>query len=157
MTDDRHGEFIEEVGVLLSDMGLPRMGAKAFAALLTAPEEGLTARELAERISASPAAISGAIRMLTQFKMVRRSRRPGERADRYTIGENFWEEAITAEMQAYGPMIATIERALDHLTLSPAARDRMTETRDFLQFFTDEMPRLIALWNESRRQPLPRS
>jgi DNA-binding transcriptional regulator GbsR (MarR family) len=147
---DRQAAWVEDVGVLLSDMGIPRMGAKAFAALITAPEEGLTARELAERVSASPAAISGAMKLLTQFRMVRRSRRPGERADRYTIGENFWEQAIQAEMQAYGPMIDTVQRGLDELDLSPAARDRMIETRDFLAFFTEEMPRLIERWEERR-------
>ena len=78
------------------------------------------------------------------------ARRPGERADRYTIGENFWEQAIEAEMQAYGPMIATVQRGLDELNLPAAARDRMTETRDFLAFFTEEMPRLIERWEKRR-------
>ena len=144
--DARLSAFYEEIGVLLSELGVPRMGAKAFAALLTAPEEGLTARELAERISASPAAISGALKMLGAVRMVTRTRRPGERADRYTVQEHFWEAAVAAEMQAYGPLIATLERALDDLPLSPAARDRVTETRDFLAFIAEEFPRLLEAW-----------
>ncbi len=148
--DARLSEFYEEIGVLLSDLGVPRMGAKAFAALLTAPEEGLTARELAETISASPAAISGALRLLNQVRMVSRSRRPGERADRYTVQEHFWEAAITAEMQAYGPIIASLERALEDLPLSPAAHDRMSESRDFLAFIADEFPHLLKRWREQR-------
>ena len=148
--DARLSEFYEEVGVLLSDLGVPRMGAKAFAALLTAPEEGLTARELAENISASPAAISGALRLLTQVRMVSRARRPGERADRYSVQDHFWEAAITAEMQAYGPLIASLERALDDLPLSTAALDRMTESRDFLAFIAGEFPSLLQRWREQR-------
>ena len=150
MSHDPQADFIDEVGSLLAGMGLPRMGAKAFAALITAPEEGLTAREIGERISASPAAISGATRMLTHFSLARRSRRSGERSDRFTIEENFWEEALAAEVQSYGPMIEVLERGLADLDLSTAARDRMTETRDFLAFFLDEMPRILQRWRESR-------
>jgi hypothetical protein len=46
--DARRTEFVENLGGSLAQMGFPRMPARVFALLLAAPEDTLTARELAD-------------------------------------------------------------------------------------------------------------
>jgi hypothetical protein len=53
-------------------------------------------------------------------------------------------------MQAYGPLIATLERAVAELPLPPAAQDRVAESRDFLAFIAEELPQLLQRWREQR-------
>jgi DNA-binding transcriptional regulator GbsR (MarR family) len=60
--DPAIARFVERFALTLLKTGLPRMPARVFAALLTAPDGRLTAAELAERLQVSPAAISGAVR-----------------------------------------------------------------------------------------------
>jgi ABC-2 type transport system ATP-binding protein len=62
--------FIEGFAAALADGGVPRMPARVFAALLATDSGRLTAAELGERLQVSPAAISGAVRYLTQVALV---------------------------------------------------------------------------------------
>src|SRR6185436_10524901 len=72
--ENRTAEFVERFALLLDEAGMPRMPARVFAAILADDGGRLTARELAERLSVSPAAISGAVRYLTQAGMIERGR-----------------------------------------------------------------------------------
>jgi DNA-binding transcriptional regulator GbsR (MarR family) len=60
------GRFVERFAAILEDSGVPRMPARVFVGLLATDSGSLTAAELAERLQASPAAISGAVRYLAQ-------------------------------------------------------------------------------------------
>jgi DNA-binding transcriptional regulator GbsR (MarR family) len=92
--DPAIARFVERFALTLLKTGLPRMPARVFAALLTAPDGRLTAAELAERLQVSPAAISGAVRYLTQVRMVGRERDPGGRRDDCRIYDDLWYEAM---------------------------------------------------------------
>ncbi|HET8560383.1 MAG TPA: MarR family transcriptional regulator [Marmoricola sp.] len=149
--DAKRTEFVERLGGSLTQMGFPRMPARVFAALLAAPEETLTARELSGRLGVSAAAISGAVRYLEQFRMVERTRVPGDRVDRFGVGVNFWEHAIRAEAAAFRPLVEMFDAALDGIDFG-AAKPRVQETRDFLSFYEAEVPRLLARWRATRER-----
>jgi len=57
----------ERFASVLAESSLPRMPARVFAALLFCDAGGLTSAELTELLSVSPAAISGAVRCLSQL------------------------------------------------------------------------------------------
>ncbi|MFD0632954.1 GbsR/MarR family transcriptional regulator [Catenulispora yoronensis] len=86
--------YIERFASTLSDSGIPRMPARVFAALLTADDGRLTSQQLAGMLDISPAAVSGAIRYLSQVGLVTREREPGSRRDRYRVLDEVWQEAI---------------------------------------------------------------
>lgn len=150
MSSDQRARFVEDVSVFLSGMGIPRMPARVFALLLSSDEETLTAGDLAERLRVSPAAISGAVRQLTAMHLVRRSRAPGERKDRFGIVPHVWESAMSLETTAYQPLITMCERALAGVDFGEAPRQRIEETRDFMAFLLEEMPRLMEKWRAER-------
>src|ERR1700735_2044226 len=56
--------FVEDLASALMEMGVPRMPARVFAALLTTDSGRLTAAELATQLQISPAAVSGGGRFL---------------------------------------------------------------------------------------------
>jgi len=144
--------FVERFALLLDEAGMPRMPARAFAAILADDAGRLTAGELAERLAVSPAAISGAVRYLTQAGMVVRGREPGERRDDYRLHDDVWYE-----IYAYrGEMLRRWEQAMaDGAELigpdTPAGR-RLQETREFFAFLQEELPALMERWR-ARDQP----
>lgn len=146
-----HAQFVEDFALALHKLGLPRMPARVFSLLLSSPEPELTARELADRLEVSPAAISGAVRYLAQVHMAIRVRRPGERVDRYTVGQSFWETMMTAENAGYGTLIDRCDQALADVDFGDA-RERIEETRDFLAFMSAELPRIVERWKKQKRQ-----
>ena len=96
--------FIEDFASALIEMGVPRMPARVFAALLTTDSGRLTAAELAARLQVSPAAVSGAVRYLIQVGMVRRESEPGSRRHYYRAPNNVWDEAHRDPRPPDGPV-----------------------------------------------------
>src|SRR5438067_1988526 len=88
------GEFVERFAAQLVDAGMPRMPSRVFACLLASETGVLTSAELGERLQISPAAVSGAVRYLSQVNMLSREREPGSRRDRYRVHSDQWYEAL---------------------------------------------------------------
>jgi hypothetical protein len=144
--------FVEEFALMLADLGFPRMPARVFSLVLTSPEESLTARELADRLRVSPAAISGAVRYLGTLNLVRRTRLTGERVDRFGLGDEVWAPVFEAELGAYRPLMMACVHALESGELVGRGAERVEETREFLEFMSVEMERLLVRWRERRRR-----
>jgi DNA-binding transcriptional regulator GbsR (MarR family) len=149
MTDEV-SRFIERFASALVDAGMPRMPSRAFAALLATDSGRLTAAELAELLQVSPAAISGAVRYLTQVSLVTREREPGSRKDVYLLHDDQWYEAIVRRE----PLLTRWERAvldgIDAVGADTPAGVRLRDTADFFQFLAAEMPALLTRWREQR-------
>ena len=142
--------FVERFGLLLTEAGMPRMPARAFACILAEDSGRLTAAELAERLEVSPAAISGAVRYLTQVEMVVREREPGARRDHYRLHEDVWAEMYTGR----AVLLQRWERAMAEGvallgTDRPAGR-RIDETREFFAFLQEEIPGIMQRWRERK-------
>jgi DNA-binding transcriptional ArsR family regulator len=149
-------ELVEQLGRLLADWGLPRMAGRVTFVLMTADERSLTAGELAERLGVSPAAISGAVRYLTQIHMVTRDVAPGSRRDRYRLLDDSWYE-VTLEKMTLLSTLADLARAgVDAAggEGTPAGA-RLAGMRDFYDFVQKELPALLARWQE-QKEPGPR-
>ena len=86
--------FVEQFASALADAGMPRMPARVLARLIADDEGASTAARLAEELRASPAAISGAVRYLSQVRLVVRHRRPGDRHDTWALHSDVWYEAV---------------------------------------------------------------
>jgi DNA-binding transcriptional regulator GbsR (MarR family) len=142
--------FIERFASVLEEGGMPRMPSRAFAALLATDSGRLTAAELAEQLQVSPAAISGAVRYLTQVSLVTREREPGSRKDVYLLHDDQWYEAIVRRE----PLLTRWERAvldgIDAVGADTPAGARLTDTADFFKFLATEMPLLLTRWREQR-------
>src|SRR5579859_8059430 len=79
--------------------GIPRMPARVFAALQVSDTGRLSAGELARRLQASPAAISGGVRYLVGVGMVSREGEPGSRRHFYQIPDKVWDEVMRLQDQ----------------------------------------------------------
>ena len=141
--------YVEDFALLLTEVGVPRMPARVFACVLCSDAGALTAAELAERLHVSPAAISGAVRWLTQVHLLTRAREPGARRDHYRMRDDQWYEATVFKTAALQRFEAVLADGAVLLGPGPAA-ERLRETQEFFAFFRAEMPALIERWRASR-------
>jgi DNA-binding transcriptional regulator GbsR (MarR family) len=142
--------FVEDFALLLVDAGVPRMPARVFACVLADNAGALTAGDLAERLRVSPAAISGAVRWLTQMHLLTRAREPGARRDHYRMRDDQWYEATvfkTAALRRFEDVLAEGVALLGADT--PAGR-RLEETQEFFAFFRAELPALLERFRATR-------
>lgn len=145
------GSFVEKFALALTHEGLQRMPARVFAALLATPKGRLTAAELAETLQISPAAVSGAVRYLTQVGMIHRGREPGARRDHFSIGDDQWYEIVGKKDNAYLRLADVLDEGVAAVGTGTDAAERIAETRDFFEFLAKEMPLLVQRFADERR------
>ncbi|MFD9891014.1 GbsR/MarR family transcriptional regulator [Amycolatopsis sp. NPDC059027] len=148
--EDAVRRYVEKMGLTLAQIGMQRMPARVFAALMTTDEGRLTAADLAERLSVSPAAISGAVRYLEQVGLVGKEREPGERRDHYRLYDDLWYATFLKRDRLILMWRDAAEEGIDALGADTPAGKRLVEMRDFLTFITRELTEMFDRWHRER-------
>jgi DNA-binding transcriptional regulator GbsR (MarR family) len=149
--EDAVARFVERFALTFSEAGVPRMPARVFSALLVADEGRRTAAELARTLKVSPAAVSNAVRYLTQVGLVSREREPGERRDHYRIhGGDTWYEVTIRRDAMLVRWQDDLREGIEAVGADTPAGRRLEETRRFYRFIHEETPRLLERWREVR-------
>lgn|SRR5487761_326274 len=143
--------FIERFASVLVEAGVPPMPARVFAALLVTDSGRLTAAELAALLEASPAAISGAVRYLSQVGMISREREPGSRRDVYLVLDDLWYEMSVRQDQVLARWVTAARDGVEILGPRTLAGKRMADSLDFFQFLQEELPALLDRWRAVRK------
>lgn len=144
------GRFVERFAGELTQAGLQRMASRVFAALLVSERASMTSAELAEQLRISPAAVSGAVRYLSQVDMIGRERDPGSRRERYVLHKEMWYEVFARRDQVLTRWEKTLQEGADALGRDTAAGARVSETAEFFAFLHQEMLQIMARWREHK-------
>lgn len=148
--------FVEEFASLMVDAGMARMPARVFGALLCADSGRMTAAELAETLQVSPAAVSGAVRYLSQVAIITRERVPGSRRDQFRLYDDVWYETLLRRDQLLTRWERAVRGGIGLLGPATPAGRRMAETLAFFEFVQQEMPPMLTRWRERRAALLDR-
>ncbi|OKJ06860.1 MarR family transcriptional regulator [Kitasatospora sp. CB01950] len=141
-------EFVERFAAVLTDAGFPRMPARVFTALLTSDSGRLTSVELGELLQVSPAAVSGAVRYLTQVGLVTREREPGSRRDRYRVHDHVWYEVTASRDRTLFRWESGLAEGIEALGPDTPAGQRLAESLEFFAFLRVELQQMMQRWRE---------
>jgi DNA-binding transcriptional ArsR family regulator len=143
-------EFVEQFAAILNDSGLQRMSARVFSYILVDDADTYTAAEVAEGLGISLAAVSGAVRELTNAGLLIKGRRPSTRADVYRLNDDDIWGSIMFErspvIDRYHDLAVT---GIETLPEGPG-RDRLVQTAAFMEFVNHEMAQMRVRWGERR-------
>ncbi|WP_329247833.1 MarR family transcriptional regulator [Actinoallomurus sp. NBC_01490] len=148
-------QFVERFASALVDAGFPRMAARVFAVLHGTDSGRLTAAEIAKLLQVSPAAVSGAVRFLIQFNMIRREREPGSRRDVFVVENDSWYEAIVNRDEIIMRWITSARDGIEVLGADTPAGRRMATSLAFFEFINEELRDLIDKWQKAKAERLP--
>jgi DNA-binding transcriptional regulator GbsR (MarR family) len=125
---DTEKGFIEEVGIVFEQTGLPRMSGRMFGWLLISDPPYQSASELAEVLMASKGSISTTIRLLVQMGIVERFIIPGQRHDHFRLKEDALLMIIRHGLEDEVKMFRNLaERGLELMKKEPPARKQWLE------------------------------
>ncbi len=143
--------FVERFALVLREAGMPPMPARVLAFALADDADRYTAGDLARGLDVSPAAISGAVRMLVSLRLLGREREPGTRSDLYVLDDrDLWSRFMATELETLQRFEEAAASGVEVLgTHRPGGR-RLAETRDFLAFLRAEMAAAVARWPAER-------
>src|SRR3569833_3307783 len=130
------------------------MSARVFAAVHGTDTGRLTAAELAERLRGCPAAVSGAVRFLLRFNMIRRERAPGSRRDVFIVEDDSWYEASLNRDEVITRWQTKKREGIETLGADTPAGRRMAETLAFFEFIREELNAMVAKWQKVRDERL---
>lgn len=150
--EDAVRRYAENLALTLTQIGLQRMSARVFAALTLSDSGRMTAAELAEWLSVSPAAVSGAVRYLDQVGLVAREREPGERRDHYRILDDFWFATYLKRDRMIRLWRDATFDGISAVGAETPAGKRLADMADFLDFMVKELPVLFDRWREQRAE-----
>lgn len=141
--------FVERLGSTLTALGLQRVPSRVFAALMADDDGRMTAAELAETLHVSPASISGAVRYLSQMRMIHREREAGSRRDVFVVADDQWHETLLNADQIYGRLQSAFAEGVPVLGgRSTTAGRRVALSVDFLEFLIKEMAGIADRWEQ---------
>jgi DNA-binding transcriptional regulator GbsR (MarR family) len=145
-------EYVEQFASILVTSGMQRMAARVFTYLLVDDGETYTAADIAEGLSISLAAVSGAVRELLAASLVIKTRRPSTRADVYRLNEeDIWGSIMLDRSGFLNRYQDTAVIGIDALPEGPG-RQRLVQTAAFMEFVKVEMRLMHEHWNERRHE-----
>ncbi len=147
--------YVERLGDALTEAGMPRLAARVFACLLADDDGRMTAAELTEALDVSPAAVSGAVRYLTQTFLIGKERERGTRRDVYVVQADAWHGAILSRDRVMHHMESSMRTGVTAVggTATPAGQ-RLQLSVSFLEFIGEEMQTLGERWEDRKAQLL---
>ncbi len=149
--EEKH--FVEEVGILFEQTGLPRMAGRILGWLSISDSPHQTTGELAEALMASKGSISTMTRLLIRIGLIERISLPGQRRDYFRIKIGASHQLLKDSLDQTKAFRKLMERGLE-LTKGNARvkRQWLEEMRDMYAFFEREFPALVERWEQERKK-----
>ena len=122
--------FMEEVGIVFEQTGLPRMAGRVFGWLLIAEPTYQSPSELAEVLMASKGSISTTVRLLIQMGLIERHIIPGERHDHFQISEDALKRTVQHGLEEEIKLFRTLaQHGLELMKNENSARRQWLEEK----------------------------
>jgi DNA-binding transcriptional regulator GbsR (MarR family) len=138
--------FVEEVGLLWEQDGLPRTAGKIVALLIVEDRE-FDLEELAGRLQVSRGSVSTNTRLLESHGVLRRTSRPGDRRTYYQATGEYGRRFEKA-LERLGHLVAVIERTREELPPDmERGRARLAEMQGFFEFVLPRARAVLEDWS----------
>jgi len=156
MNDERQVEkkqFVEEVGIVFEQTGLPRMAGRILGWLMISNPPHQTTSELTEALLASKGSISTMTRLLIRIGLIERISLPGQRRDYFRIKLGASHQLLKDSLDQTVAFRQLIEHGLELIEGKVHVnRQWLEEMRDMYAFFEREFPALLERWEQERKR-----
>jgi DNA-binding transcriptional regulator GbsR (MarR family) len=151
---DPERSFIEEVGVVFEQTGLPRMAGRLFGWLLIADPPYQSPAELAEVLQASKGSISTTVRLLQQSGFIERYVIPGSRHDFFRLPPDAIKKVIGHGLEQEIKMFRGLaDQGLEMNKTLPAKRKTwLKEMQSRYGYLEKKFPAIMAQYDKEKDQ-----
>jgi len=153
MTDKSRGrqQFIEDMGDLIDEHGLPHMAGRVIGALIICMPPQMSLDELAEALQASKGSISMTTQLLLRLGIITRVSVPGDRKHYFRIRPQMGQELFLDQTDHIEHHLDIVQKGLEQLKDEPIeAKQRLIEMQVFFEFIQSELPGLVERWTNQR-------
>ncbi len=155
MNDALHLEekqFVEEVGIVFEQTGMPRMAGRILGWLLISDPPHQSTDQLTKALMASKGSISTVTRLLIRIGLIERLSLLGVRHGYFRLRPDAWQNAIRHGIDEIKMVRQLAEHGLELLTdKPPLTRKWLEEMQDMYAFFEREFPALVERWEKGHK------
>jgi DNA-binding transcriptional regulator GbsR (MarR family) len=149
--EERH--FIEDIGLFIERMGLPRMAGRVLGVLLISDPPAQSLTELSESLQASKSAVSTATRLLVEAGLIEQVPSPIPRRDYFCFRPGGWLLYMMQWMEVMGSLHQITERGLSLLNNKPPKlQERLQEAHDLFSFMEAEYTNWPKRWKDHKKE-----
>jgi DNA-binding transcriptional regulator GbsR (MarR family) len=117
--DSQTVTFIENIGSLISDQGLPRSVGRVLGLLLICKPDHQSAEDIQNKLKLSSGAVSLATNMLKNIGLAKIVTFPGDRKYYYQLDHECWRQLVQARLEQLKRGITIAEQGLSILKDDP--------------------------------------
>ncbi len=145
--DPATARFTDRMAEIFEQEGQPPIAGRILALLLTS-EVPRTLDELARALGVSKASASTNARLLAQFGVVTRSRRPGDRRDFYAVVPDLFERSMAQRLGQWRRFTEVVEEARRTVPIrNRVVRARLRGYETAFAHVSDAIARSLTRWN----------
>jgi DNA-binding transcriptional regulator GbsR (MarR family) len=137
--------FLDEFGLLLNDMGTPKMMARIFAWLMICDPPHQSSQQLMDRLSTTSATVSTNTRLLIGAGLVKKVHVEGSRATFFRLEDDSFEHSWRVHLAQMAKIRELVDRAVEELA-PHTPTDRLTELTGFYDFAQARLEQLFVDW-----------
>ncbi len=144
--------FVEEVGIVFEQTGLPRMAGRVFGWLLISEPAYQSPSELADVLMASKGSISTTVRLLIQMGLIERYIIPGERHDHFKISKDALKRTVQHGLEEEIKLFHSLAKHGLELMKNedPARRQRLDEMYRRYAYLEKYFPTLMERYERKQ-------
>jgi DNA-binding transcriptional regulator GbsR (MarR family) len=148
-TDERTERFIEQMGMLGEEEGLPRIAGRIFGFLLL-QSEPCSLDDLADVLGVSKASVSTDTRRLEGLGYLERKTMPGDRRDYYSISPDVFAHSLRLRLDRMRKFHELIEQAGRLPNKDADVRNRLEQLEAAYQVAVASVVEVLETWEQSR-------
>jgi DNA-binding transcriptional regulator GbsR (MarR family) len=135
-------QFIERIGIMWENEGLPRIAGRIFGFLFLQAEP-CSLDDMAAALGVSKASVSTDARRLEQLGLLERSGRPGDRRDYYQIAPDAAVRTLSMKLRGMERVRKTVATARELPGLPPRVRARFETFDTIHEMMAESITELI--------------
>lgn len=144
--------FVEDMGILLEELGLPRMAGRILGWLLICDPPHQSAGELTRALGGSKSSISSMTRLLIRIDLIQRIGLSEKRNMYYCLKPRSFSELLRARIGYLTTLREVAERGLALMASKDIRlRQRLQEMCDFYAFLEQEAPLVLERWERKSK------
>jgi hypothetical protein len=148
----RFNLLVEEIAMIFEAEGLPRMTGRVLGYMMVCDPPHQSSSDLADGLNASRGAISTATRALVAAGFLQRRKVPGERSMYFELRPETIDRLFHGSIARIRVGRELTGRGLDLLAHGDTDSRRLEAFHELYTFMETEFPKLIARWDDKRRE-----
>ena len=144
------GDFLERLGLLAEESGMPRMAGRVLAWLLICHEPRQSFGEIVDALGTSKGSISAMTRVLLQLGLIERVTQGGDRRDFFQLHPEAWTRFLHQRVEMIRRFRDLAGEAVARLEGTPKRRERLKAMYELYDWWEADASATLVRWESER-------